>query len=717
MAKFPKGLAKHAKIGRYAASEDIKVAAEKIRGRTLGDIADITYESASDKEERGKASAAMIVEDFFGLPQRPSEHPSFLEAGMELKVTPVVARWSGQMVTPKERLVISRLDYQQIAEADYWYEIPALRDRLQQVFFVWYLHDKETSLMDNMILWADVWVPDKVDSARIQHDFEIIKDQVLDGERLSGTDTSFLSTCPKHGGGFEREDPSESRKNALVAPGDHPTLSHAEKRAWTIKRGAIAEVFAELTPAEKITKGRSMGVSLEELKDSVTKDVPVEDGVDDICPRCGEQHDNLQGHYTAAHGSISDIFKEDGLYRCPRCSFTCRARNEFSNHFSQDHEPSMTEHFFAHGDELDEKEPEQQDASSERRTCPECGEKKPTDRALRSHFTSSHGSIKRHFKEGSQYECPECRYSTSNNVKLSLHFKKQHGHTMSSYFLANYDQLKSPEESTVDTESGPDECPVCGHTSRSLRDHYTAKHGSISDHFEQGGEYECPECGAEVKSSARLSLHFQEKHSIMMSSYFFRHYEDLVQSQGTDTEEGTKSKDLVDAVSGEAKGHEEYRLPILKALYELGPQVSWSSEEIQNKWRGQYLELSKEDLEHEESGFGDRQVYKNRHAWALVNLQKEGLIEKVKDDYRITQEGIDQLEDTAEDIGQSQEPEEIKEPEEDGKGSQILQDMRRVRYESGEDLSMFLYDMEGRYSIGDIKEEFGSWEAALRKID
>lgn len=97
------------------------------------------------------------------------------------------------------------------------------------------------------------------------------------------------------------------------------------------------------------------------------------------------------------------------------------------------------------------------------------------------------------------------------------------------------------------------------------------------------------------------------------------------------------------------KGREDYRNPILVSLYELGKDEYWESEEIQDNWRGKYLELNEEDLAEEEAGLGKRQVYKNRHAWALVDLQRDNLIKKNGDkkEYQITDKGLQHLKEEA----------------------------------------------------------------------
>ena len=99
------------------------------------------------------------------------------------------------------------------------------------------------------------------------------------------------------------------------------------------------------------------------------------------------------------------------------------------------------------------------------------------------------------------------------------------------------------------------------------------------------------------------------------------------------------------------KNREHYKIPILTSLYEMDKETYWNPQEIQEHWQKVgYLKLSSEDRREEEFTIGEnkvkRKVYKNRHAWALVELQQENLIEKraknIKE-YKITEKGIRSL--------------------------------------------------------------------------
>jgi hypothetical protein len=74
----------------------------------------------------------------------------------------------------------------------------------------------------------------------MQRDYQQIADMVRNGEHLDSTG-ELLATCPRHGGGWNRDIPVESDAGALNS--DHPSLEVAEQRAWQIKRGAVEDIF------------------------------------------------------------------------------------------------------------------------------------------------------------------------------------------------------------------------------------------------------------------------------------------------------------------------------------------------------------------------------------------------------------------------------------------------------------------------------------------
>jgi len=182
--------------------------------------------------------ASVIEEEYFGIPVNSSPAPDFERERTELKVAPLRPTGKDELVRPKERLVLSMVDYNDIAAADHWTEVPTLRKKLHKTLIVWYIHLVGEDRADYPIVWWDLWEPMEDDEwrAQIQEDFEVVKQKVLNGETPSEKYIEVLGTCPKHSGGYDHDNPANSPRASRVAPDAHPTLDYAEKRGWSIGR-------------------------------------------------------------------------------------------------------------------------------------------------------------------------------------------------------------------------------------------------------------------------------------------------------------------------------------------------------------------------------------------------------------------------------------------------------------------------------------------------
>ena len=65
---------------------------------------------------------------------------------------------------------------------------------------------------------------------------------ILGGKVLREGDHVFLATCPKHGGGYLKDTPLQSKSGSLA---NHPVMGKAEKRGYCIKREAFIELIAD----------------------------------------------------------------------------------------------------------------------------------------------------------------------------------------------------------------------------------------------------------------------------------------------------------------------------------------------------------------------------------------------------------------------------------------------------------------------------------------
>lgn len=256
--------------GSHADEDDILRATNALLGHTFGDIDEEIQGMVDDERARSKHGVANVIEEgYFNIPINSSAKPDFQKTGIELKVTPLRLTGNDELVRPKERLVLCMCDYMEVVNADHWTDVPALRKKLSKVLVIWYLHivgqDRETY----PIVWWKLWKPmtDSKWSDILQADFEICKQKILNGKTPSEKHTQLLGTCPKHGGGYDRDNPGNSPRSARVAPNAHPELDYAEKRGWSLGMGGCMKLFKAATGLEKAKRGRASGIELNALWD------------------------------------------------------------------------------------------------------------------------------------------------------------------------------------------------------------------------------------------------------------------------------------------------------------------------------------------------------------------------------------------------------------------------------------------------------------------
>jgi DNA mismatch repair enzyme MutH. len=251
-------------VGEDASRLRIVDAAEHLLGLTAEQISMAVHGRAEAEPMRSKSFMADLIEgDYFGVDKNSRHGPDFAETGIELKVTPLHTSASGRVIRPKERLVIAMVDYDAVATHERWEDVPQLAGKLDPALIIWYDASADDRTR-HRVVWFDLWRPSREQARLMQVEYERIRGKVLDGERLSGGDGSFLSTCPKHGGRFDKDDPAASSRGSLA--GSHPTLEHAQRRAWQIKPRGMTDVLSEATGLPVVTH-RATGVETEALYD------------------------------------------------------------------------------------------------------------------------------------------------------------------------------------------------------------------------------------------------------------------------------------------------------------------------------------------------------------------------------------------------------------------------------------------------------------------
>lgn len=207
----------------------------------------------------GKGNFGSLLEKhYFGYEPNSDAQPDFPEAGLELKTTPLKKHAKAGLVS-KERLVLNLINYVQLtketfADSSFW-------KKNSQLLLVFYLHDKEKTLLDYDIKVVGSWEFPEEDLAVIKADWETIVTKVRQGKahELSEGDTFYLGACTKGAkGGNRRQQP----------------FSHiqAKQRAFSLKQGYVNHILHRLTQGGRErygtilkTQERTASVPLEEV--------------------------------------------------------------------------------------------------------------------------------------------------------------------------------------------------------------------------------------------------------------------------------------------------------------------------------------------------------------------------------------------------------------------------------------------------------------------
>ena len=231
---------------------------KRLLRRTLRDVltpADIEkfVRNESNKGEMGHA----LERYYFRYRPNNISGPDFSEAGLELKSTPVIYDRKGDL-RPKERLVLNLIDY--MTEHERKWENSSFWQKNKALLLIFYLYEKDVSILDLLFKLIDVWEYPPADLKIIKEDWVKIINKIRAGKahEISESDTFYLGACTKgtgHGGNL-RQQPFSSE----LAP----------QRAYSLKSKYISTIIArwsgELINVEPILKGEfNQAVPFEEL--------------------------------------------------------------------------------------------------------------------------------------------------------------------------------------------------------------------------------------------------------------------------------------------------------------------------------------------------------------------------------------------------------------------------------------------------------------------
>lgn len=248
---------------QFNSESELMAYAKKLEGRRFSEICASIGKLDENHRKHTKGVAAKVIEtEYFGIPSNSSEKPDFEDLGIELKVSPLRYIDRVGLYTTKERNVIKMVDYNEIYNNKHW-KVNKISSKLKRVLYVLYVHDKKVDAWEWKVVKTFLWSPSSAQEKMIQSDYEIMRAKVIAGQNLREGDHTFFATCPKHGGGYLKDTPLQSKSGSLA---NHPVMGKAEKRGYCIKREAFIELIADSigSPLEKI--GKTIGISGEYLE-------------------------------------------------------------------------------------------------------------------------------------------------------------------------------------------------------------------------------------------------------------------------------------------------------------------------------------------------------------------------------------------------------------------------------------------------------------------
>lgn len=215
--------------------------AKKLKDKTL---LEVCGEEIIEHGYRGKGNFGQILEKFyFGYEPNSGAEPDFLDAGLELKTSPLKILNSGEYRS-KERLVLNIINYLEVYKETF--EHSSFWKKNEHLLLIFYLWEKDFNIIDYVIKLVDDWKYSNEDLKIIKHDWETINQKIKEGKahEISEGDTFYLGACTKGATAKKslREQPFNTEK--------------AKQRAYSLKQGYVNHIIAKIAKDEKDVFGK-----------------------------------------------------------------------------------------------------------------------------------------------------------------------------------------------------------------------------------------------------------------------------------------------------------------------------------------------------------------------------------------------------------------------------------------------------------------------------
>jgi DNA mismatch repair protein MutH len=181
----------------------------------------------------GKGSFGQLIEKYyFGYEPNSKSEADFVEAGLELKTSPLKLLKNNQLRS-KERLVLKLIDYQNVVnqnfeDSDFW-------KKNANLLLIFYLYEAGYGVLDYVVKLVDEWSFPDTDLEIIKNDWEFIRQKIAMGKahELSEGDTFYLGACTK---GADANSTKTQPFNSVPA----------KQRAYALKQGYVNHIIATL---------------------------------------------------------------------------------------------------------------------------------------------------------------------------------------------------------------------------------------------------------------------------------------------------------------------------------------------------------------------------------------------------------------------------------------------------------------------------------------
>lgn len=249
---------------------DIERYARELIGRKFVDII------SSDREEDkvaglkgNKGYLGQFLERFyFHYEPNSSKDPDFLEAGVELKVSPLKELKNGEL-RAKERIVLNIIDFLTIVEEEWEKSSFLYKNELLLLVFYLYELEKKDDRLDFEIKMATLWDYGDGDLEIIKEDWHKIVNKIRAGKahELSERDTLYLGACPK----------GSSCESVRKQPfSDEPAM----QRALCLKNSYVSSIVSRIEDADSVDRTLDDFKNAKTFEDIVMERVSKYHGVD-----------------------------------------------------------------------------------------------------------------------------------------------------------------------------------------------------------------------------------------------------------------------------------------------------------------------------------------------------------------------------------------------------------------------------------------------------